>query len=657
MKICIAQIDVIPGNPVENFNTMKTFISVEMDKDPSIDLIVFPEFAIPGYLIGDMWEERTFIDDCVSIGNDVINLAVSNGVYIAFGNVAVTNTRYSDGRISKYNAVFIASPSGNFIVNEGMRKCGINFIPKTLLPNYREFDDPRHFGSSIDLYNRSNIIDGDMDSWLFSPILITGVRIGFTICEDGWNDDYQINPMKQQALRGAKILINLSCSPFTLGKNNSRNRVFGNHANNLNVPVIYVNAVGVQNNGKNVFTFDGCSAVYHTNGKLITQLKMFSSDSIVIDSNSVANGKVIPITEIAEIYHSIHYAVNRFCAMSGIRRVVIGSSGGIDSAVAAAIYVNVLGRDNVILVNMPSKFNSRTTIGLSAALAENLGCRYLVIPIEDSVNLTKSQVNEVLAKRINDSSDEGVRLHLSDFHLENIQARDRSSRILAAVASAYDAVFTNNGNKTEITVGYCTLLGDHAGFLAAIGDLWKEQVYMLGKYINHIDGNGKELIPSGIFNIVPSAELSSEQDVDAGKGDPIIVWYHDRLFKSWVQHWNRATPEDILRWYIEGDLPEKLSFPKNEFGEYIDIPFTDLEDFVLDLERWWKQFKGMGVVKRVQSPPIVSIQKRAFGYDYRESLNCVYFTRNYYMLKREVLRDKSVDSALNMLGDVMWCAN
>ena len=188
-----------------------------------------------------------------------------------------------------------------------------------------------------------------------------------------------------------------------------------------------------------------------------------------------------------------------------------------------------------------------------------------------------------------------------------------------------------------VVVHNCTLYGDVSGYVAAIADLWKEDVYLLGKYINHI--NHKAIIPLGIFSIVASAELSGDQNVDEGKGDPIIYWYHDRLFKAWMQTWNRKTPEEILEWYAVGTLETMLDFPKNEFGERASIAylFPTAQSFISDLERWWGLFKGMAVAKRTQAPPVIAVTPRAFGFDYRDALNCVYYTTRYRELKRKLL--------------------
>ena len=205
--------------------------------------------------------------------------------------------------------------------------------------------------------------------------------------------------------------------------------------------------------------------------------------------------------------------------------------------------------------------------------------------------------------------------------------------LLAALAASFGGVFSCNTNKAELTVGYGTLYGDIAGFLAVIGDLWKEDVYALGNHLN-TEVYGRELIPGGIFEVMPSAELSAEQAVDQGKGDPLIYPYHDRLFFSWVQKWNRATPEEILGWYLEGSLKENLGLSAN-----VDLKkhFPTPQAFIADLERWWNLYNGIGVAKRVQAPPVLAVSSRAFGYDHREFLGRSTYTQRYLELKKKLL--------------------
>lgn len=636
MRIAAAQIDIIAANPEANFNSIKEFV-LKAIAESSVDMVVFPELTLPGYLMGDIWEELSFLDECDYWLNEVKKLAENNNIYILVGSVARTNDVNFDGRVKKFNAMYLFTPGGTTLGTERDVN-GLNFIPKTLLPNYREFDEPRHFSSNM-LYVRNH------------PVFSIGdggkkINIGISICEDGWDRDYPVKPIADLVKAGAKFIINCSCSPFTSGKNARRNQVFGLHAKTHKVPLLYVNAVGLQNNGKTVYTFDGCSVLYDKTGSIVHQAGMFVQDMFIMDTDCYIAYPEVPVkrvvtTEIGEIFESLVYGIRKFCRMSGIQKVVIGSSGGIDSAVSAALHVLALGNENVYLVNMPSQYNSETTKGLSAELAKNLKCPYATVPIGDSVELTKKQIDglhfivPLVSEDRPSRYDIGEFIRLSDFNLENVQARDRSSRILAAISSAMGAVYSNNGNKCEFTVGYCTIGGDLSGYLCVIGDLWKEQVYLLGRYINHLYGN---MIPEGIFNIVASAELSDAQSIDQGKGDPLIYWYHDRLFKSWVQDWNRKSPEDIISWYIEGTIDEELDLPKNQFGQRKSIrdAFKTNKEFVDDLENWWKQFKS-SVFKRVQAPPVLAVSKRAFGFDYRESLNCLLFTTKYKTLREKLL--------------------
>ena len=633
IKIAIGQMEVIPARPDLNFKKIEEQVAKAKEQDA--ELLVLPELCLSGYLIGDMWEEESFIDDCDYYGEQVRRLA--DGITIAYGNVTHIGGYGHDGRARKVNAVFVAQNRKWLTMCD---RTGIQYQPKALLPNYREFEEPRHFMSfneySETIFNRSA-------EELYQPIEIGGYKIGFTICEDGWDRDYEIKPMKILGDKGADILINLSCSPYTRGKNKSRDRVFGDHARANNVPVVYCNAVGLQNNGKTIYTFDGSSVVYNVYGQKLIDLGPFNEDLKTIslpswecyDRSYLYDVDVVSEwldTGIPEVYEALRYGVKEYCKQSGLKRVVIGISGGIDSAVAAALYVDALGSENVMLVNMPSRYNSDTTKSIAESIATSLECLYTVIPIEQSIQHTKEQIDELMVIRKGHNS--GHLLKLSDFNMENVQARDRSSRILAAVASAWGAVFTNNGNKTEATVGYATLYGDVAGFMAVLGDLWKEDVYRIGEYINTIFG--RVVIPKETFTIAASAELSADQGIGEGEGDPLVYWYHDALFRAWVERWNRCNITDIAKWYRDGVLLSELGLDI-KYKEEFDKLFPTPQVFFEDLERWWKLFKGMGLAKRVQAPPILAISRRAYGFDYREALNTGYIGREYYQIKENIL--------------------
>lgn len=618
MKIALAQIEVIPCRPDLNFQNIRKNV-IEAKKE-NADLVVFPELCIPGYLIGDTWEEQSFIKDCIAYNNDVSSLA--DNIDIIFGSIGADFTKkHLDGRIILHNALY-------YVHNKEFLKFdGRSYYTKTLLPNYREFEEPRHFTAALnDIVYTNNVTTHSF----FTPKKINNIKIGLTICEDGWDIDYPLSPISLYKSFGCDLVINSSCSPFTRGKNSSRNRVFGEeHAKNKCVPILYVNAVGIQNNCKNIYTFDGSTVAYNKYGKIVAQAPMFKEHLMYVNyvDGDIQQSEINeqPENEIAEVYESLKYGVSQYLKACNMTKVVIGISGGIDSAVCAALYAQIIGPENLLLVNMPSTFNSKTTINISQSIAKNIGCYYVSIPIEESVKLTRSQIEGVIVQ--NDKGDE-KKLNLRSIDFENIQARDRSSRILAALSCAWGGVFTNNGNKTEATVGYATLYGDVCGFLATIGDLWKYQVYEIGRYLNQI----YPVLPNEVFSIVASAELSDQQNIDEGKGDPIVYWYHDKLFASWEEKWFRCTPEDNLKWYLNGTINEMLNIQGHNVYDLFSIPSM----FIDDLERWYKLFKGMAIAKRTQSPPVLTVSRRAYGFDYRETLNSCYFTREYLQMKDEV---------------------
>ncbi|MDO9542336.1 MAG: NAD(+) synthase, partial [Kiritimatiellia bacterium] len=208
---------------------------------------------------------------------------------------------------------------------------------------------------------------------------------------------------------------------------------------------------------------------------------------------------------------------------------------------------------------------------------------------------------------------------------------DRSARILAAAAAAFGGAFTCNANKAEATVGYTTMYGDLAGFLAPLGDLWKGEVYKLAEFMNE-NIFKREVIPPGCFTLTPSAELSRRQDVDKNKGDPLYYPYHDRLFAAWIERWEKITPEEILEWRLAGKLEKEICYEGN-----ISKLFRSKRAFIADLERWWKQYCGLGVAKRIQAPPILAIKKRAFGFDHREAQMPVWYSTRFRELKRQLL--------------------
>lgn len=631
MKITIAcgQIDVVPGRP--DINTPRILAAIEQAKTKHIDILLLPEMCIPGYLLGDLWEQEAFLKDCEDYGREVVH--ASNDICVIFGNIALDETKVNeDGRCRKYNAAFVAQ---NCKLLYGALP--YPYIIKNALPDYREFDDSRYFHSLFklqpELYPPRSIPE------LLQPVqvLIRGtlVKLGVMICEDGWTENYLYNVPQILKTNGAEILCNISCSPFTLNKNHKRDKLFSAQAQECELPLIYCNNIGIQNNGKNVFTYDGCSCIYDKTGSLIASSKRFEEAMLLCTFDTETASVTSPsqpeaqLDETAEIYTALHYGAKKFLQAMNIQKMTIGISGGIDSAVSAAFYINVLGPENVLLVNMPSQYNSQLTKSLAETMAHALGTNYSIMPIQESVNGTIEQLTATPIHCYTDNRD--FKLTLTPLATENIQARDRGARIIAGLAAAWGGAFSCNSNKAELTVGYATFYGDIAGCLAIIGDLWKYQVYALGHYLNDVIYR-REVIAQEVFAIAPSAELSAAQTVGTG-GDPLIYPYHDFLFRSFIEKWHKLSPEEILTWYKEDCLEEKIGCAPGLIKQLFATP----ADFIADLEKWWRLFCGFAVAKRIQAPPILSITKRSYGYDHREAQLSPYFSRRYSALKNELL--------------------
>ena len=395
---------------------------------------------------------------------------------------------------------------------------------------------------------------------------------------------------------------------YAAGRRESENRELAHLAKDSAKPIVCVNGVGTDNTGKNIYALAGGSRVFDCDGQVIFEMPLFKEAEAVVefvDGNVqvyAESSKPYP-SQIAEIHDALVFMIRENLKMFHISRMVIGASGGIDSAVSAALYAEAIGPENVFLVNMPTRFNSDTTKNAARDLAENLGTPYMVAPISDIIESICHTLERCSFVR-NDTE-----MKVVGINHENLQARTRSASILSTVASIVGAGVTCNGNKSEAMVGYCTLYGDTCGVMCALGDLWKTQVYALARYINR----DKEIIPKASIDIPASAELSEAMNVDEGKGDPILYPYHDKLFAMWVEKGvSLAYTEKLL---MEGTLCETLNVDDAYFKS--KLPTTDAA--LEDMRHWYRRFKGLALAKRIQFPPILSLSGHAFGGEYHES--------------------------------------
>lgn len=620
-RIGIAQPTVVPGRP--DINVREGLRIIDQAKAMGLDVIALPEMFLSGYLIGDNWEQDDIVKDFM-VYNERLREA-SRGITVIWGGpyaeVGNREVRGEDGRTRKYNAAFIAR-DGEWVSNGVF--AGRTY--KSLEPKYRMFDDERHFFPmtklAAELSEKHGTWVRPQDLLKPFPLLLDGrvTQAGIILCEDMWQDDYAINPTEILIRNGAEVILNLSCSPWSWRKNDKRHRVVRNLMRDHDVWMFYANSTGIQNNGKNVFLFDGGSTIHAGHGRFHKALAPYETGILTTRSEGP---QVLdrPVTlsdeqDMEELFQGLIQGIRHFFGPMASKKVLVGLSGGIDSALNAALLSLALGAENVYTVSIPSEHNSETTKSDSRRQAAALGVRWAEVPIQESVENTIRQLTDLTFRpnslspyaSLSDDEKDGVN--------ENIQARDRGARLLAAIAASLGAVFSNNGNKTEIGFGYATLYGDVGGALSIIGDLTKGQVWALSEYINR--KFGRELILQSIIDRKPSAELSRKQAVDEGKGDPMQYTYHDRLIVAWVEE--RLTPMDLMKMYAEGTLDAYLSKPKvgmppAKVADFFPTP----QAFLQDLLYWWDQFTN-SVFKRVQGPPIIAVSKRAFGFDLRESM-------------------------------------
>ena len=598
MKIALGQLNIQAGNIDANLESMKQMV---MDaKAQGAALIIFPEMAVSGYLLGDKLLQRGFVYRLLACNETIKSWSTEIG--IIWGNISHTEGSKAnrDGRFNRMNSAYFAYQ------NEWVEKAnGSNpgLYHKHCLPDYRFFDDSRIFKSGVEVsLENKQTMDHGIEPFIFTYEDET-VRIGLEVCEDLWSKDYNIDPTSTYIQKGVDFIINISSSPWTLNKEQSRVKRIQEHVafhQDKMVPIIYVNAAGMQNNGKNVLVFDGDSTIYGKDGKIQAECPdNFEQYLGVFDLQE----RYPQPMQKDKLLNALVHAIREFDKqlLKGKTPWIIGLSGGLDSSVNAALLVLALGKHRVIAYNMASRYNQAKTKSIAAESAERLGIEYHEGSIEALVQSTVDTLKDYEIAAV-----EGLAF-------ENIQARIRG-HLLSSFASYKGGVICNNGNKVECALGYATLYGDTIGALSPLGDCTKMDLFHLAKRLNALFDSeviSKDLIPtieanSIHFGLAPSAELRTNQL------DPMKWVYQDWL----VQYFSQYPSHHFIEWleiYLNDQWQSLEIAPWMRYYK-LDEP----KNFVEDIQ-WFMRAWHFAVFKRIQFPPVVTVSRGSFGFDYRES--------------------------------------
>ncbi|HXI38583.1 MAG TPA: NAD+ synthase [Bryobacteraceae bacterium] len=537
MRIALLQINPTAGDLAGNAALITT--AAREAQREGADLSVTPELALMGYLPRDLLMSRGFVKhSCEMLHSMASELAEAPPVLVG---VATPNP-HEMGRPLFNSAVLLEKGA-----------VGPAFH-KTLLPTYDVFDEDRYFEPA----REPQILEQN------------GRRLGLSICEDVWNDRdfwqrprYHQDPITTLAEAGAQTILNLSASPFVVGKQLLREKMLSHSAHRHRTPIVYVNQAG----GNDDLIFDGRSCAFNANGELIARGKAFAEDIVIVDLES-GRGTITEddFQPEAEIWHALVLGVRDYAGKTGFKTVLLGLSGGIDSALTAAIATEAMGHENVLGVLMPSPYSSAGSVDDSVTLARNLGIRTLTLPIAPIMASYEATLRDAFAGRAEDVTE------------ENIQSRIRGN-LLMALSNKYGALLLTTGNKSELSVGYCTLYGDMSGGLAVIADLPKMMVYRVARWHNQ----SRPDIPDTVLTKAPSAELRPNQ-TDQDSLPPYEIL------------------DEILERHVEGSESE---------GEILEHGY-DAETVrrVLRLVRNTE-------FKRKQAAPGLKVTSRAFGTGWR----------------------------------------
>jgi len=516
MKICLAQFNPTVGAIKENTEKILEIFSQSVNK--GAELVVFSELSICGYPPMDFLEQPWFIKN---IEQNIDIIIKKSQQYPDAGLIIgspIKNPNLNGKEL--FNSALLIS-NGKILFKQS----------KTLLPSYDVFDETRYFEPAKSI-----------ETFCFK-----GLRLGITICEDAWTFPingrilYNLSPPNELKKMGAEIIINLSASPFFIGKYKQRFNIFSKHAKELNIPFFFINQIG----GNDELIFDGRSMAIDKNGCLICELENCKEDYKIIEHSSSGNHSISKENKEKSIYNALLLGIRDYFRKCGFSKALLGLSGGIDSAIVLTLASDALGPENVLAITMPSPYSSSGSIHDSVKLANNLGVELKTIRID---NLFKEFLN-ALNPLFN-----GLKPDVTE---ENLQARIRGT-LLMALSNKYSYLLLTTGNKSEMAVGYCTLYGDMNGGLSVISDLPKTMVYKLAKYIN----KNKEIIPINIITKPPSAELRPNQcDQDSLPEYDIL----DDILEQYIQNNKNLQeitamgyPENTVKWVINAII-------KNEY--------------------------------------------------------------------------------------------
>jgi len=520
-------------------NASQIIRGVRAAQDLDVDLVVTPELALMGYLPRDLLMSSGFVQrSCQMTSALAVELKDAPPVLVG---VATPNPA-DIGRPLFNSAMLLRDGSIGPVFH------------KTLLPTYDVFDEDRYFEPG----REPGILE------------LNGYRLGISICEDVWNDRdfwkrrrYHQDPIDVLAQAGAQAIINLSASPFTVGKELLREEMLGQMARKHKLPLAWVNQVG----GNDDLIFDGRSGAFDREGKLFARAKGFAEDLLVVDLDSMAGVIAADdFTPEAEIWNALVLGVRDYARKTHFKKVLLGLSGGIDSALTAAIAVDALGPENVLGVMMPSGYSSKGSVDDSVDLARNLGIQVLSLPISPIMASYETALTGAFQG------------YTPDVTEENIQSRIRGN-LLMALSNKYGALLLTTGNKSELAVGYCTLYGDMNGGLAVIADLPKMMVYRVSRYRNRRSAD----IPESTLTKAPSAELRPDQ-TDQDSLPPYEVL--DQILELHIER-SQSAEEIIAQGYDEQTVRRVLRLVRN--AEF----------------------------KRKQAAPVLKVTSRAFGTGWR----------------------------------------